>query len=659
MMLQIKKLRADHTVDFAAEELKKYLRMMMPDIGEISISYELGAVNGFRLGLLEDFSLLFEGEDAALDDVIHVDTVEDGGILAGSNPRSVLFAVYRFLKQNGCRFLFPGVDGEYIPRKKIAATKYHKLADHRFRGHTTEGDPSLEQVLSYIDYHAKQELNTYGVFGVYSYHRRYYLHRYNEANRTPEPVELSLVEQWKALCEAELTKRGLMVQDGGHEWIQRAVGFEEADRFLYKEGKKKVTQGIIPYLALLKGKRGLNHSDPNLTNVCMSRADVREKIAATVAEYIQRNSHVSHLFFALADGNHNYCECDECKKLRPSDYLVMILNEIDEMLTRKKLDTKILFCAYVDCMFAPVRERLNNPDRFIMMYTPIARSYTSSITEETVIPEPKPFIYNGWEVPKNTEEYLAQFKEWQKVFPGSCMGYEYHYWLHQYRDPGMMQMSRRIYEDTYSLKIMGLDGCMEDGSNKSFFPNGFHSYIYGETLMNRDCDYDEMLADFYYHSYGEDWKQVKNYLERISKAFDHKYMCGEMGENVGTDKEEKTGAEPKATRSFYRPSHAKDLAEVKELAAQAREMVGKHMAMPTRPQTVSWRLLLRHAEYCERLAEIIAEKSLGHNRYAQELYAAFLLDFGKYDVELERYFDFGVAASSLDKVVKKMPAIEL
>ena len=239
------------------------------------------------------------------------------------------------------------------------------------------------------------------------------------------------------------------------------------------------------------------------------------------------------------------------------------------------------------------------------------------------------------------------------------MGYEYHYWLHQYRDPGMMQMSRRIYEDTYSLKIMGLDGCMEDGSNKSFFPNGFHSYIYGETLMNRDCDYDEMLADFYYHSYGEDWKQVKNYLERISKAFDHKYMCGEMGENVGTDKEEKTGAEPKATRSFYRPSHAKDLAEVKELAAQAREMVGKHMAMPTRPQTVSWRLLLRHAEYCERLAEIIAEKSLGHNRYAQELYAAFLLDFGKYDVELERYFDFGVAASSLDKVVKKMPAIEL
>ena len=38
-MLQIKKLRADNVLDFAAEELKKYLRMMMPHNGEITISY--------------------------------------------------------------------------------------------------------------------------------------------------------------------------------------------------------------------------------------------------------------------------------------------------------------------------------------------------------------------------------------------------------------------------------------------------------------------------------------------------------------------------------------------------------------------------------------------------------------------------------------------
>ncbi|MBR2080213.1 MAG: hypothetical protein IJ980_01085 [Oscillospiraceae bacterium] len=65
-MLQIKKMRCDHVIDFAAEELKKYLRMMMPEGGDVAISTEPEAKDGFRLGLLEDFSLPFEGEDVRL-----------------------------------------------------------------------------------------------------------------------------------------------------------------------------------------------------------------------------------------------------------------------------------------------------------------------------------------------------------------------------------------------------------------------------------------------------------------------------------------------------------------------------------------------------------------------------------------------------------------
>ena len=39
-MYTIRKVRAECTIDFAAEELKKYLRMMMPKAGEIAISYD-------------------------------------------------------------------------------------------------------------------------------------------------------------------------------------------------------------------------------------------------------------------------------------------------------------------------------------------------------------------------------------------------------------------------------------------------------------------------------------------------------------------------------------------------------------------------------------------------------------------------------------------
>jgi hypothetical protein len=160
-MLQIKKLRADHVIDFAAEELKKYLRMMMPQQDEIDILYDPSATDGFRLGLLSDFGLPCEAEDPVLDDVIHVETDAEGGILAGSNPRSVLFAVYRMLRENGCRWLYPGVDGEYIPVKNIGPIRYHKLADHRFRGHCNEGAECQQSMLETIDFFAKQELNVY------------------------------------------------------------------------------------------------------------------------------------------------------------------------------------------------------------------------------------------------------------------------------------------------------------------------------------------------------------------------------------------------------------------------------------------------------------------------------------------------------------------
>ena len=123
-MLSIKKITSDTTVDFAAEELKKYLRMMMPECGDIKISYTPDAKDGFRLGLMQDFGLdISDAEDTLLDDILYIDCDETGGIIAGSNPRSVLLSVYEYFRQNGCRWLMPGVDGEYIPMQDIKPVK--------------------------------------------------------------------------------------------------------------------------------------------------------------------------------------------------------------------------------------------------------------------------------------------------------------------------------------------------------------------------------------------------------------------------------------------------------------------------------------------------------------------------------------------------------
>ena len=112
-MLTINKFTSNETVDFAASELKKYLRMMMPEGGDVLISYDPNATDGFRLGLMQDAGLdVSDAKDTELDDIMYIDTTVSGGIIAGDNPRAVLLAVYEFLRQNGCRWLFPGVDGE-------------------------------------------------------------------------------------------------------------------------------------------------------------------------------------------------------------------------------------------------------------------------------------------------------------------------------------------------------------------------------------------------------------------------------------------------------------------------------------------------------------------------------------------------------------------
>lgn len=89
MRYEIYRVNADSVVDFAAFELKKYLRMMMPRCGEIPVVYDPEAKKGFRIGLMSDFGLDPQVEDTNLDDVIYYDCDAFGGILAGSNPRSV------------------------------------------------------------------------------------------------------------------------------------------------------------------------------------------------------------------------------------------------------------------------------------------------------------------------------------------------------------------------------------------------------------------------------------------------------------------------------------------------------------------------------------------------------------------------------------------
>lgn len=627
-MLVINKTVSASPVDFAAEELKKYLRMMMPEGGDVKIVYNPEAQDGFRLGLMQDFGLdVSDVEDTQFDDILYIDTDAEGGIIAGDNPCAVLLAVYEYLRQNGCRWLYPGVDGEYIPMQDIKPVKYRFAPSCRTRSHCWEGAVSQQSILDMIDFAPKIGMNTYMLEHKDApwYYQHYYNHLNNEENRPPEPLSQQTIIQYKRACEAEIAKRGLQFHNIGHGWTSDPF----ADDW---ETNKK-------YLAELDGVRDFYQGAPVYTNFCMSNPEARAKVVKHFVEYSLAHSNTDYMHIWLADLYNNHCECAECVKKTPSDWYMVLMNEIDEALTKAGLDTKVVFIVYVETTWPPVTERIKNPNRFTMLFAPIGRTYTATLPPTPSEIELKPYVRNKISLPDSLEENLAYYAEWKKVFPGAGVGFEYHFWRHQYFDPSGLEIAKRVYEDVKAYKENGLDGIIEDGTQRPFFPNGFAFYTFARTLFDTSLTLEEITEEYFSAVYGDDWRKFYAYLEELAAAFDFAYLSGEKS------------LDPEVS-SYYNPPYAEALKKVEEITERGLALIREHYNSDRRVRTVSVRLLEYHAEYCRMLAKALIPKALGREEEAQKLYREMINEFGKREIAVERYYDHFLAMYTYQNVFK-------
>ena len=643
---KIFKITSDHVVDFAAEELKKYLRMMMPRCGEIDIFYDPHATEGFRLGVMQDFSLdVSEAEDAALDDILHIDTDANGGIIAGSNPRSVLLAVYRYLTINGCRWLFPGIDGEVIPVKGIEPVSYHKMADCRYRGQCNEGSEYQPNMIEAIDFTPKLGMNVFMLEFEYPsvYYDRYYKHQHNTANREEEAVTSETILQWKRQCETEIAKRGLQFHDMGHGWTVKAFNMSVEDAWS-DFAEDQIPAESRELIAMCAGERKLFKNRLTWTNFCMSNPRARANAVKSVADYAESSTNVDYLHVWLADMSNNHCECEACRKKTPSDWYVVLMNEIDLELTKRGLDTHIVMICYVDTTWAPVIERLDNPSRFSLLVAAITRNYTEAVSGEISLDamDLPPYVLNKTPLPSNVDTYIAHAKKWLECCPMPSFVYEYHFWRAQYRDLGMLDFAKVIYQDVLGYRANGFMGIIEDGSQRSFFPNGFAFYVYAATLFDTTLSFDALVEDYFSHAYGEDWREVVAFLERVEKILTPNYLNGKCS----TD----------ALRGAY---YCPDIANAcKELAAASEEFgvfVKAHRQMPKRAQTVAYKLLHYYLLYLKGVAYPISLKAVGEHAKARDALTEFFNDFGRYELEIERWYDHCLCSIALHDVLDKTP----
>ncbi|MBQ4323341.1 MAG: DUF4838 domain-containing protein, partial [Clostridia bacterium] len=574
-------------------------------------------------------------EDSTLDDVIYFDCDAEGGIIAGSNPRSVLLAVYRYLKGQGCNWLFPGPDGESIPLVEglVPLRQTHK-ASYRYRGQCNEGTETQPTMLQAIEFTPKVGLNTFMIeFDIpKNYYQRGYAHRYSNIP-AEAPLSDATVLQWKRQCETEIARRGLLYHDMGHGWTAEPFGFDSTEGWV---------RGSIPadadlsHLAMIDGVREFFGGIALNTNLCMSNPETRRIVARAVADYAEKQNNVDFLHVWLADAYNNHCECENCARKDTSDWYVILLNDINAELTVRNLDTHIVFIAYVDTTWAPETEKILNEKRFTMLYAPITRKYTETYEVDADPSKLVPYCRNKLTLPQGMAENLAYLAEWKKMWKGECFCYEYYFWKAQYLDIGSVQLAKTIYGDIQGLKKHGLSGIVEDGSQRSYFPTGFLFYVYGETLYDSSKTFEQLTEEYFSAAFGEDWRIVYDYLEKLSYTSDFGYCKGEREKVNGT--------------RYYDPSLKPRFEEIGTRVEAFKSVIEAHLAQSVRTRYVSWELLKWHTNYAEHYAKAFACLCTGDTEGATQEFFEMMKDLAPLEPFRPQVYDHELAMKVLSPI---------
>lgn len=623
------------TLRYAAEELSHYLKKMDDIACDIQVGH---GDDGILLGLIPELGLSTEGiSDAMIDDVIDVRVEHLHGYIAGSNERSVLMGVYRYLKSAGCRWVRPGERGEYVPQKDMRSHsfRFRKKADYPFRGECIEGAVSFEHVRDTILWLPKVDMNLFMMEQIvpYNYMSRWYKHTVNTKIAADEPP----YEQYCAYAlelEHIVKKCGLQLHALGHGALNEPFGL----RHMISGQHYDVPEEIKPAFAMINGKRELHLNSPFFTELCLSQEWIQDKVVNWLADYLDQKPYIDFLHFWLADYINNHCECEECVKHTPSDLYVQMLNKLDAKLTERGNPAKIVFIMYTDTLWPPIREKLNHPERFIMTTALTRRSLGYNPYQDAQHPDGIPeWKRNNYGFSDGLEVRLAFLNGWKKIFDGPKFTFDYYLYTDHFADPGYMTFSRKIIDGIRSLEATGFGGIMDDQTQRSFFPTGLPNTVLGEFQFDKALDTESFIDDYFQASFGDDWKLAENYLETLSDLFDMEALS----QNTSIVAQDTGAADETSKRAGIIGNEAigNRIATVPSVVDAFADTVAAHCTLADPCHAESWRILTYHGEYCKRLAPIYVALSKNDTELANRLLNEMIDYLSEAEPEIHPYFD--------------------
>ncbi len=492
-------------IDFAKHELNKYLDRL-----GVSANIE------FRIQ-----PSLCDVETPLYDDAIEIYVKNKKGHICGSNERSVLIGVYRLLEEWGIRWVRPGKNGTYYPKNcDCHDIVICEAASKRHRTMCIEGAVNLENVLDMVEWLPKVGFNGYFIQfdDAFIFFDRWYSHRSSTVKK-PEPFDAEASMKYVKIISAEVKKRGMMLHRMGHCWTCNPFGvvinsWDEID-------PKEIPESYRNICALLGGKREVWKNKPLATQLCYSNKKVRDTISDAVINYVKSNPETDVIHFWLGDYFNNYCECDECLKTSISDHYVTLVNEITSKMENEGLETAVVFNCGYNAALPPQEVKLRHPEKTMLMFAPISRTFGEAFPEKFNVTEAKKFPHNGFTNPRSVDENLSYLYEWEEYYKGNIVDFDYHLMWDHILDAGGECIAKVIHTDIRNLKNLGMNGFISCQLQRNSFPTSIAMTVMGKTLWNNDTDFETVKKELYAASFGEDMADAMcKYFAKLSRGFD-------------------------------------------------------------------------------------------------------------------------------------------
>ncbi len=477
----------------------------------------------------------------------------------------------------------------------------------------------------------------------YNYINRWYKHD-GSTFLKDENVSYEKVREYVHELELLIKKCGLQLHSLGHGYMLEPYGIH------YKtiNDKYELNAEAIEDIAIVNGKKELFLGSPNFTQLCYSNPNIRAKLVKFLADYAQNKPYIDFLHVWLSDAANNQCECENCINERVSDLYVKLLNELDLELTRRGIDMKIVFILYVDTLWAPLYEKINNTDRFVMLTAIGGRDYSKPY-DSTPYDKPIPkYVKNKYSVEESFPLRLEFMKEWKRAFNGRKFVYEYHMYMQHYNDPGYIRLSELLLQDIKNIGNFDIQGIMSDQTQRSFFPNGLPMCIYARGSFDTDLDFDKFTKDYFKSAYGDDWNLALNYLKSISSLMSPDVLQTKM--NI-VDMDVDIHSKKKQMTKIWMESREvqSDFKNAIKLAENFKGIANKNTQLSNKTWQKSWQLLKIHTEYVMRYADILLSFSSGNKDEAKTKFDEFVDVFSKYEVDISTEFDLFLFVLSLKR----------